>query len=393
MYYSKQIYSPTRKLKKVITRFVWTRWRKFISIVSDYSPKVESKIQSLIPVTKTFLGNNWLAMLKSSFTVLTLLVFSYVMIYAENFQDYDKFALDNGSGLDEQTIKTNSDVAIDLESVVIDESDDIGPRRITYTIKRGDTPSEIARQFGITTKNLKLVNGLTSDRLKVGSKLIITPVEWFVAENKLGDVTIAQYAAQYGLDRNDLKELNDYSADTDIVRNGYELFIPLTQEEGVKLGLITPPPAPIAQANVAAKAKPGSKVAAAKPKAAAKKVVTKGYYSRKETASYLWFANGNCTSFVARKRPDVGKAIRAAGGGHAKKWLSQAVKAKLSTGKKPVVGAVGVQWSAYGNGYGHVGIVTSFDDDEVCMNNANVNGYGVVSQNCFPRSSFLWFIY
>gem|GEM_PF-6037379 len=97
-----------------------------------------------------------------------------------------------------------------------------------------------------------------------------------MVENKLGDISIAQYAAHYGLDRNDLKELNDYSADTDIVKNGYELFIPLTQEEGVKLGLVIPPPTPPApKANVAAKAKPGTKVAAAKQKTVVKKVVTK----------------------------------------------------------------------------------------------------------------------
>ena len=73
--------------------------------------------------------------------------------------------------------------------------------------------------------------------------------------------------------------------------------------------------------------------------------------------------------------------------------MSQANRAGLDTGKKPAIGAVAVQGSAYGRGYGHVGIVISFDDSEVCMNNANVNGYGVVSQNCFPRSSVAGYIY
>jgi len=64
-------------------------------------------------------------MFKAGFTVVTLLVFSYAVIFAENFQAYDKMVLANGSGLDEQTIQQDDVFAIDLESVVVDESDDL----------------------------------------------------------------------------------------------------------------------------------------------------------------------------------------------------------------------------------------------------------------------------
>ncbi len=204
------------------------------------------------------------------------------MIYAENFQGYDKFALESGSGLDEQTIKTNNDVAIDLEGVVIDESDDIGPRRITYTVKKGDSPSEIARQFGITTKNLKLVNNLTSDYLKVGTKLVITPVEGFVIQNTAGDMTVEQFAKKHLMSVEDLRELNDYSSNLDIIANGNEIFIPLTIEEGRRLGFITPEPLPVvaSKSTVTSNAKnakkPAAKVAAkTTTKTTVKKVTTK----------------------------------------------------------------------------------------------------------------------
>ena len=100
MYYSKQIYSPTRKIKKVISRAIGTWSRKVWDFVSENAPKIKSLVpetQSLLPATKVFVGNNWLVMLKTSFTVLTLLVFCFAMINAENFQAYDEVVLANGS--------------------------------------------------------------------------------------------------------------------------------------------------------------------------------------------------------------------------------------------------------------------------------------------------------
>ena len=107
----------------------------------------------------------------------------------------------------------------------------------------------------------------------------------------------------------------------------------------------------------------------------------------------MWYAGWNCTSYVARKRPDVGKALREEGGWDAHRWWSQAAKAWLKTGKKPAIWAVGVQYKTKWRYYGHVGIVVSFTKDEVCMNNANVEWRSVVSKNCFDIDTFSSFIY
>ncbi|HSE83680.1 MAG TPA: LysM peptidoglycan-binding domain-containing protein, partial [Thermodesulfobacteriota bacterium] len=47
------------------------------------------------------------------------------------------------------------------------------PVSIKYTVKKGDTLSELANNFGVSVKDLKSVNGLNSDSLKVGKVLII----------------------------------------------------------------------------------------------------------------------------------------------------------------------------------------------------------------------------
>lgn len=46
---------------------------------------------------------------------------------------------------------------------------------VTHTVRRGDTLSGIAHQFGITIDDLRARNGLTGDRILIGQTLIIRP--------------------------------------------------------------------------------------------------------------------------------------------------------------------------------------------------------------------------
>jgi LysM repeat protein len=47
------------------------------------------------------------------------------------------------------------------------------PSAKSYVVVSGDTLSKIATKFGITVAALKLANGLTSDLISIGKKLII----------------------------------------------------------------------------------------------------------------------------------------------------------------------------------------------------------------------------
>ena len=43
----------------------------------------------------------------------------------------------------------------------------------SYIVEKGDTLSEIAKKFGVTTKTLRVVNSLKTSRIKIGQKLVI----------------------------------------------------------------------------------------------------------------------------------------------------------------------------------------------------------------------------
>lgn len=45
----------------------------------------------------------------------------------------------------------------------------------THTVKKGDTLIELARQYGVTVKEIKQLNNLPSNRIKIGQKLKIKP--------------------------------------------------------------------------------------------------------------------------------------------------------------------------------------------------------------------------
>ncbi|MEM9058595.1 MAG: LysM peptidoglycan-binding domain-containing protein, partial [Pseudomonadota bacterium] len=42
-----------------------------------------------------------------------------------------------------------------------------------YRIERGDTLSEIANRFGVSTRSLRAANALSSDRIRIGQVLVI----------------------------------------------------------------------------------------------------------------------------------------------------------------------------------------------------------------------------
>lgn len=352
-------------------------------------------------------------MFKYSISIITIVLFSYVMIYADNFGGYTDLTSPS-NWLTKIEIKNEWDGSITLDNIIIDQQqDDGGYLKIKYKVNPGEKISDIAKKFGVTSKNIRSVNKLSSDVLNAWQEIVITPVEGFVIENKLGDVSIANFAKHYGLDTKDLKELNDIVSDVEIIKKGYEIFIPLTLDEGLKVWLIDKAtvdsirsePKPVTtttvnatsnrnNSNLSTNTRTNAQVTRSsntRATQAISKTSSKSYYSSMKWVETHWFYKWQCTAYVAMVRPDVAKAIRKAWWGNAKVRYSRAITAWLDTSKAPSVGSIGVLWSAYGAAW-HVWVVISFDDDEVCLKNMNVRWRYIVSEDCFPRKSFIWYI-
>ena len=105
----------------------------------------------------------------------------------------------------------------------------------TYTIKKGDTLYSIANRFNTTVDNLKRLNNLITNNLKIGDNILIpsTIIEEEIEIPELpstntytvksGD-TLYSIANKYKISANELKELNNLTSN--LLRIGQILTVP-----------------------------------------------------------------------------------------------------------------------------------------------------------------------
>ncbi len=108
-------------------------------------------------------------------------------------------------------------VGVGLESVSNGEM-------ITYIVQEGDTLSEIAQQFDISTNTIKWANNITGNTIKDGQKLDILPVTGVKHVIKKGD-TINKIANKYDADAEDIKVFNGIDNDSQL-KIGDVLYVP-----------------------------------------------------------------------------------------------------------------------------------------------------------------------
>lgn len=96
---------------------------------------------------------------------------------------------------------------------------------IVYTIQPGDTISEIAEQFGVTSNTLLWENNLTAYSLiRPGDTLTILPTSGIQHKVVSGE-TLAKIAKKYGIEAEDIIDFNRL-ASADDIKMGESLMIP-----------------------------------------------------------------------------------------------------------------------------------------------------------------------
>lgn len=119
-----------------------------------------------------------------------------------------------------------------------------GNTEVIYTVRKGDTLSQIAEKFGSTTARLQLYNNFMGSNLKIGQKIHIPESDSLIAHNEnpvtteksntpnedvytyevaTGD-TLSQIAEKFNVSTKSLKEANNLSGN--MIKKGQGLLIP-----------------------------------------------------------------------------------------------------------------------------------------------------------------------
>ncbi len=109
-----------------------------------------------------------------------------------------------------------------------------------YIVKKGDTLYSIAREYGVTVNEIKSLNNLTSNNLTIGMSLLIPDnndqiegEEYYIV--KSGD-TLYKIAALYDMTVNELKALNNLTSNT--LKVGQKLKVISTPTTGINTYIV-----------------------------------------------------------------------------------------------------------------------------------------------------------
>jgi LysM repeat protein len=167
------------------------------------------------------------------------------------------------NGLDDENLKSGTILTIpdssskNVANIVTPDPIDMNPKGTSsyeyreYIVKNGDSLEKIADSFGISLSVLKNANGLSSDKVRAGTKLIIPdsqiPMRFVrISPTVNGDSsyivqkgdTLLTIANKYHISIKDLKEANGLKNSQ--VRVGMKLAIPKSNLPPISVGPVTP---------------------------------------------------------------------------------------------------------------------------------------------------------
>ncbi|MEX2398740.1 MAG: LysM peptidoglycan-binding domain-containing protein [Candidatus Saccharimonadales bacterium] len=213
----------------------------------------------------------------------------------------------------------------------------------TYTVKSGDTISDIARKFAITSDTVRWANDIpVGGSISVGDKLTILPINGVLHKVASGD-TPEKLADKYEASAALITSFNDAEV-TGLIK-GQKVIIP----DGVK-----DEPSPVATylAGIFPTSPTGSSSYKYELWPTRPRFTANSYYA------------GQCTWWAHYRANQLGNPV-SRNLGNANQWVG--------TVTEPIVGAVGQNYHG-GFGFGHVAVVEAVSEDGSMIKYSDMNG-------------------
>lgn len=232
-----------------------------------------------------------------------------------------------------------------------------------YTVATGDNVASLAAKFGITSDSIRWSNGLSSDSLSPGLKIVIPPVNGVVYTVKPGD-TAESLAGKYRANKDKIIAYND--AEISGLRPGTQIIIP----DGTLAVATTATQIVRSSSNISSTLFPWGGAA--------------------PVYGYNGYDFGYCTWYVANK------ISVPSNWGNASTWDNYAPRSGWRVSTRPIPGSIAQKDNAAG-GLGHVAYVEAVSDDGTMMKYSDMNGlagFGRIGYSDWvPISKFPLYIY
>ena len=347
-------------------------------------------------------------------TIACLLIFGVLVAVADRYCSPTDLQYVNPTFVSQGS----KDVAINLDAMSISmESEDVAV--VQYIVQEWDTFESIATEFWTTVSNLKKINWIS--KIKPWQKIVVTNEEDWILYKVRENQNIKVFANKYGLDLKDLMTLNYITDDSEILYEGQEIFINLSEEKANNIpGFID-------------KAQPDLSIPVVKPKPTTTKTTTttttknsgwsntsNGWWTATPTTTSSssskivkkWTYNANitngfyrgyCTWYVATQVPSIfaytsENTQNRPFGGNASTWYSAAKAAGYTVSKSPRASSI-VVYSKLRSSAGHVWIVRQYpyngDSSKMLVEDMNYAWKFVVTQRVesVNRGEIIGYIY
>ncbi|MFZ2151316.1 MAG: LysM peptidoglycan-binding domain-containing protein [Candidatus Absconditicoccaceae bacterium] len=347
--------------------------------------------------------------IKFFLTIFQISVFILIIVYADQFSRGNDTVYVNPTFV--QMDDGNSD-SISLDSIAIVELDNQDQGVIQYVVQAGDNLSKIASMFGTTISHIQKINNLGGRPIRPGDKIVVTDDEEGIIYDLPEKTNVLVFSNKYNLNVEDFMTMNNIQDETEILQQGQELFLPISQDRAYDIGLLTKPeptPEPIKK-YIPTIHKPGTikgtKTIAKNPvnntpttpSATKAKISSKRVFNKKVSNG---FAPGNCTWYVAAVMPQMFPYVdedtqSRPFGGNAKDRYKNAKAAGYKVGQTPRAGSI-IVYSQLRSSAGHVGIVDKYESEsgELTIRDMNYAGKYIVTKRVdnSDNSKIIGYIY